>query len=85
MFEAENMKELESKQINKKSPQRSSPLMGRSRVLLANGWHTQQSTAVTQTEIGKSPGTPPTTWMVEVRFFSFLAVSVRGVWIQWKR
>lgn len=79
------MKELEGKQVNRKDPQRASPLMGTSRVLLATGLHIQQSTAVTQTETGKSPGALPTTRMVEVRFFSVLAVSVSGVWIQWKR
>lgn len=80
-----DMKELEGKQIKKKGPQRPSPLMGTTRELLANGLHIQQSTAVTQTETGKSPGALPTTRMVEVRFFSVLAVRVSGGWIQWKR
>ena len=59
--------------------------MGRTRRLLATGWHIPQSAAVTQTEIGKSPGTLPTTRMVELKASSAFPVSSSGVWIQWKR
>lgn len=58
--------------------------MGRTRRLLATGWHVQQSAAVTQTETGKSPGMVPTARMVELKASSVFPVSSSGVWIQWK-
>lgn len=57
----------------------------RTRLLLATGWHVWQSSAVTHTEMGKSPGALPTARMVDLKASSVFPVSSSGLWTQWKR